>query len=128
MCKIKLSLIILLSFIVLSSCNKDNGIEYIPENAVIVAKINTAQIVKDAFVDFASEANLITDMINSFPEYADFAEAGIDEINQFYFFAQIPSIEKTNLAAIVPLKDTDLFKIVSRLNISLFHQKMKVYL
>ena len=110
MCKIKLSLIILLSFIVLSSCNKDNGIEYIPENAVIVAKINTAQIVKDAFVDFASEANLITDMINSFPEYADFAEAGIDEINQFYFFAQIPSIEKTNLAAIVPLKDTDLFK------------------
>ena len=110
MCKIKLSLIILLSFIVLSSCNKDNGIEYIPENAVIVAKINTAQIVKDAFVDFASEANLITDMINSFPEYADFAEAGIDEINQFYFFAQIPSIEKTNLAAIVPLKDNDLFK------------------
>ncbi len=108
--KLKLSAFIFLSIVIFSSCSKDNGVNYIPEDAVIVVKVNTSKIVKDAFLDFASETNLITDLLNSFPEYSDFAEAGIDEINQFYFFAQIPSIERSNLAAVIPLKDQDLFK------------------
>jgi hypothetical protein len=119
--KLKLYVFIFLSISILSSCNKDNGVNYIPEDAVIIAKINTSKIVKDAFLDFASETNLINDLLISFPEYEDFTKAGIDEINQFYFFAQIPSIEKSNVAALIPLKDPDLFKkfILNRFNVKI---------
>lgn len=104
----------------ISSCSKYDGIDYIPEDSIIVAKINTEQIVKDALFDFASESNIFNELIQQFPEYEDFANTGIDELNQFYFFAQLQTSNKFSLGAIIPLKEKDLFKkfILNRFKIN----------